>query len=378
VAAAPSSGRLSSVDRLLPVWVLAAMALGLGLGRAWPGLGSALGRWQVQSVSIPIAVGLLLMMYPILARVRYGRVREVTRGWKTTAYPLLLNWVAGPAVMFVLAWTLLPDQPGLRTGVILVGLARCIAMVLVWNQLAGGDGEYATVLVALNAIFQILAYAGMAVFYLEVLPTWLHLSHAAIAVDGSTVVLSVLVFLGVPFAAALASRVGFARWKGRAWYDRRFAPSIGRLTLWGLLFTIVVMFAIQGYTITSLPLTVVRVVLPLLAYFVGMWALGYLGSRSLHLGYARSVTVAFTAASNDFELAIAVAVVVFGVASQEAFAAVIGPLVEVPVLLALVYVALGSRTWFERGSAGGAAPRAPSARSLAAPPNRDAEGGESP
>ena len=340
--------RLDPVDRFLPLWVLAAMALGLGVGRAWPGIGTDLGLWQVQSVSVPIAVGLLLMMYPILARVRYGRVREVTRGWKSTAYPLILNWFVGPAFMFALAWALLPDEPALRTGVILIGLARCIAMVLVWNQLARGDDEYATVLVALNAIFQILAYAGLAVFYLDILPAWLHLPPQSISVNSSTVAVTVLVFPGIPFAAALASRFGLARWKGRTWYDQKFVPAIGRLTLWGLLFTIVVMFAIQGLSITTLPLTVVRVILPLLVYFFGMWALGYFGSHLLGFGYEKSVTVAFTAASNDFEIAIAVAVVVFGVASQEAFASVIGPLVEVPVLLSLVYLALASRAWFVR------------------------------
>jgi len=289
------------------------------------------------------------MMYPILARVRYGRIREVTRGWRATVFPLVLNWIVGPAFMFALAWALLPDAPLLRTGVILVGLARCIAMVLVWNQLAGGDAEYATVLVALNAVFQILAYAGLAVFYLDILPAWLHFPSQAISVDASTVALSVLVFLGVPLAAALASRFGLDRWKGRTWYDERFAPTVSRLTLWGLLFTIVVMFAIQGLSITTLPFTVLRVVAPLLVYFLGMWALGFLGSRWLNFGYEKSVTVAFTAASNDFELAIAVAVVVFGVASRVAFASVIGPLVEVPVLLSLVYVAIWSRSRFERG-----------------------------
>jgi len=341
------SQQLDVVDRYLPVWVISAMVAGLALGRLWPGVGTALGLWQIQSVSVPIAIGLLLMMYPILARVRYGRIREVTRGWRSTVFPLLLNWVVGPAFMFALAWALLPDAPLLRTGVILVGLARCIAMVLVWNQLAGGDAEYATILVALNAVFQILAYAGLAVFYLVYLPAWLHLPSQAISVNTTTVALSVLVFLGVPLAAALVSRFGLARWKGRTWYDQRFAPTVSRLTLWGLLFTIVVMFAIQGLSITTLPFTVLRVVAPLLAYFLGMWALGFLGSRWLNFGYEKSVTVAFTAASNDFELAIAVAVVVFGVASQVAFAAVIGPLVEVPVLLSLVYVALWSRRWFE-------------------------------
>lgn len=352
------------VDRYLPVWVLSAMAAGLALGRLWPGIGTALGLWQIQSVSVPIAVGLLLMMYPILARVRYGRIRDVTRGWRSTVFPMVLNWGVGPAFMFALAWLLLPDAPLLRTGVILVGLARCIAMVLVWNQLAGGDAEYATVMVALNAVFQILAYAGLAVFYLVVLPSWLHLPSQAISVDPSTVALSVLVFLGVPLAAALGSRIGLARWKGRTWYDQRFAPSVSRLTLWGLLFTIVVMFAIQGLSITTLPFTVLRVVAPLLAYFLGMWALGFLGARWLGFGYERSVTVAFTAASNDFELAIAVAVVVFGVASQVAFASVIGPLVEVPVLLSLVYVALGSRRWFEHRPVPGGSLGAPTGSAL--------------
>lgn len=341
-----TAGELDPVDRYLPVWVLLAMGGGLGLGRLAPGIGTALGLWQVQSVSVPIAIGLLAMMYPILARVRYGRIRDVTRGWRTTALPLVLNWVVGPVLMFALAWLALPDAPGLRTGVILVGLARCIAMVLVWNQLAGGDEEYATVLVALNAVFQILAYAGLAVFYLEVLPAWLGLPTQAISVPPVTVAGSVLVFLGLPFAAALTTRAVLARRRGRSWYDERFAPRIGRITLWGLLFTVVVMFAIQGASITALPLTVGRVALPLLAYFLGMWLLALLLGRGAHLSYARSVTVAFTAASNDFELAIAVAVVVFGIASTEAFASVIGPLVEVPVLLGLVYLARALRPWF--------------------------------
>ena len=349
----PVREHLDPVDRYLPIWVLAAMALGLGVGRVWPGIGSALGLWQIQSTSVPIAVGLLLMMYPILARVRYERVPEVTRGWRSTVFPLALNWLVGPAFMFALAWTFLPDSPGLRTGVILVGLARCIAMVLVWNQLAGGDDEYATVLVALNAVFQIIAYAGLAIFYLELLPAWLHLPEQTILVDPYTVALSVLVFLGVPLGAALASRSGLSRWKGPQWYNERFAPRVSRLTLWGLLFTIVIMFAIQGLSITSLPVSVLRVILPLLVYFLGMWVLGFLGSRLMSFGYEKSVTVAFTAASNDFELAIAVAVVAFGVTSQEAFATVIGPLVEVPILLALVYLALWIRPRFGRANSWG-------------------------
>lgn len=330
------------------------MGFGLALGRFAPGIGGAIGAWQVQSVSVPIAIGLLVMMFPILARVRYGRLREVTRDWRSTALSLALNWGVGPALMFGLAWTFLPGAPGLRTGVILVGLARCIAMVLVWNQLAGGDAEYATVLVALNAVFQVVAYAGLAVFYLEILPAWLHLPGQAIAVGSWTVAASVLVFLGVPFAAALATRWGLGRLKGRRWYDERFAPRLGRLTLWGLLFTIVVMFALQGLTITTLPGTVLRVVVPLLAYFLGMWTLALLLGRLLRLGYRQGVAVAFTAASNDFELAIAVAVVVFGVGSAEAFASVIGPLVEVPVLLSLVYLALALRSAWPGGTDPGA------------------------
>ncbi len=372
----PPSRQLDVVDRYLPVWVLSAMAVGLTVGRLWPGIGTALGLWQIQSVSVPIAIGLVLMMYPILARVRYGRVREVARDWRATGFSLVLNWVVGPALMFGLAWTFLPDAPALRTGVILVGLARCIAMVLVWNQLAGGDPEYATVLVALNAVFQILAYAGLAVFYLDVLPAWLHLPAQTISVDAWTVALSVLVFLGVPLGAAIASRVGLARWRGQRWYDDRFTPAVGRLTLWGLLFTVVVMFAIQGLSITTLPFTVLRVVVPLLAYFLGMWLLAFLVSRWLAFGYEKSVTVAFTAASNDFELAIAVAVVVFGVASQEAFASVIGPLVEVPVLLALVYLALWSRPWFDQGRANISKPRGPTPSGLGQSNVREADEGE--
>ena len=337
------AGQLSAVDRFLPAWILLAMAVGLGLGRAWPGLGPAIGRWQIQDVSVPIAIGLLLMMYPILARVRYERVEQAAQDWRMLGASLVMNWLVGPAFMFALAWLLLPDQPGLRTGVILVGLARCIAMVLVWNQLAAGDAEYAAVLVALNAIFQIVAYAGLAVFYLNVLPGWLGLQGQSIAVNGATVAASVAIFLGVPLVAGVMTQLVLVRRKGRAWYEANFVRRTSRLTLIGLLFTIVVMFALQGHTITSMPLTVARVMLPLLGYFAGMFVVAFFGAWALRFSYAKATTLGFTAASNDFELAIAVAVTVFGVQSAQALGAVIGPLVEVPVLLSLVYVALWTK-----------------------------------
>lgn len=319
------------------------MAAGLVLGRLWPGLGGAIAGWQIQDVSIPIAVGLFLMMYPILARVRYERVVDAARDWRMLAASLLLNWIVGPAFMFALAWLLLPDQPALRTGVILVGLARCIAMVLVWNQLASGDPEYAAILVALNAIFQIVAYAGLAVFYLNVVPEWLGLQRQSISVNPSTVAISVGVFLGVPLALGLITQYTLVRRRGREWYEHTFVRRTGRLTLIGLLFTIVVMFALQGHTILGAPLTVARVVLPLLGYFAGMFAFAFFGGWLARFSYEKATTLGFTAASNDFELAIAVAVTVFGVASGQALASVVGPLVEVPVLLSLVYVALWCR-----------------------------------
>jgi len=337
------AGRLSTVDRFLPLWILLAMVAGLTLGRLWPGVGNAIGRWQIQQVSVPIAIGLLLMMYPILARVRYERVTRAAQDWRMLGASLLMNWVVGPAFMFALAWLFLPDQPALRTGVILVGLARCIAMVLVWNQLASGDEEYAAVLVALNALFQIVAYAGLAVFYLSVLPGWLGLPGQSISVSAGAVAASVAVFLGVPLVAGLATQITLVRRMGRAWYESNFVRRTCRLTLIGLLFTIVIMFALQGHTITTTPLTVVRVIFPLLAYFAGMFALAFLGAWSLSFSYEKATTLAFTAASNDFELAIAVAVTVFGVQSGQALASVVGPLVEVPVLLAFVYVALWTR-----------------------------------
>jgi ACR3 family arsenite transporter len=336
-------GQLSAIDRFLPAWILLAMAAGLALGRTWPGLGTAIGRWQVREVSVPIAIGLLLMMYPILARVRYERAAQAAQDWRMLGTSLVMNWVVGPAFMFALAWMLLPDQPALRTGVILVGLARCIAMVLVWNQLASGDAEYAAVLVAFNALFQIVGYAGLAVFYLNVLPGWLGLQGQSIAINAGTVAASVGIFLGVPLVAGLVTQFVLVRRKGRVWYEANFVRRTSRLTLVGLLFTIVVMFALQGHAITSMPLTVARVMLPLLGYFIGMFVVAFFGAWALKFSYEKATTLGFTAASNDFELAIAVAVTVFGVQSGQALGAVVGPLVEVPVLLALVYVALWAR-----------------------------------
>jgi ACR3 family arsenite transporter len=336
-------GRLSRFDRFLPLWIVLAMAAGVGLGRVWPGLGSALGRWQIQSVSVPIAIGLLWMMYPVLAKVRYTRVGAVTRDWRVLLTALVLNWVIGPALMFALAWLMLPDEPAFRTGLIMVGLARCIAMVLVWNQLARGDNEYAAVLVALNALFQVSVYAVLAFFYLNVLPGWLGLAQQSVSVSIATVAMMVAIFLGVPLVSGFLTRVVLVRRRGEEWYETRFIAKIGPKAIWGLLFTIVVMFTLKGDTITSIPFSVLRIALPLLAYFGMMFSIAMLGSRGLGFSYEKSATLSFTAASNDFELAIAVTVAVFGIGSGQALAAVVGPLVEVPVLLALVYVALWAR-----------------------------------
>jgi ACR3 family arsenite transporter len=343
---APVVARLSAVDRALPLWIALAMALGLGLGRLAPGLNDALDAVKVGQTSLPIALGLLLMMYPVLAKVRYDEIGLITADRRMIAASLVMNWVIGPLVMFALAWLLLADQPEFRTGVILVGLARCIAMVLLWNDLACGDREMAAVLVALNAVFQVVAYAALGYFYLEVLPGWLGLGQASLDVSMLEIAAIVGVFLGIPLVAGYLTRTLGERARGREWYEGVLLPKIGPIALWGLLFTVVVLFALQGETITSEPLTVARIALPLLAYFVIMWALGFAVGRALRLTYARTTTMAFTASSNDFELAIAVAIGVFGVTSGQALAGVVGPLIEVPVLLGLVYVALWLRRKF--------------------------------
>jgi len=339
----PVLTRLSALDRLLPLWILAAMALGLLLGRAIPSLADRLDAVKVGSVSLPIAVGLLLMMYPVLAKVRYRNLDRVTADRRLLVMSLVLNWLIGPALMFALAWLTLPDLPTYRTGLIIVGLARCIAMVLIWNDLACGDREAAAVLVAINAVFQIAAFGLLGWFYLRVLPAWLGLDQVQAGFSIGTIVLSVLVFLGVPLGAGFLTRTLGEKAKGTDWYEHRFLPKIGPIALYGLLFTIVVLFALQGHTITTHPWDVARIAAPLLIYFVIMFAGGFALSHMLKLGYAKSATIAFTAAGNNFELAIAVAIGVFGVTSGQALAGVVGPLIEVPVLVALVHVALRLR-----------------------------------
>ena len=340
---APVLARLSTLDRFLPVWIGVAMAAGLLLGRAIPGLDSTLSSVEVGSVSLPIAAGLLVMMYPVLAKVRYGEVGTVAADRRLLVSSLVLNWLVGPAVMFALAWLLLPDLPAYRTGLIIVGLARCIAMVLIWNDLAGGDREAAAVLVALNSIFQIVAFAGLGYFYLKVLPGWLGLSTSALSVSVWDIARSVLVFLGIPLVAGFLTRTLGERTRGRAWYEQTFLPRISPIALYGLLFTVVILFALQGHTITSHPGDVARIALPLLAYFAVMFGGSFLLGLRLGLPYPRTATLAFTAAGNNFELAIAVAIGVFGVTSGQALAGVVGPLIEVPVLVGLVYVALWAR-----------------------------------
>lgn len=342
--------RLSTLDRFLPVWIGVAMAAGLLLGRLVPGLGSALSAIELQGISLPIAIGLLVMMYPVLAKVRYDRLDEVTADRKLMVASLTLNWLVGPAVMFALAWLLLADLPEYRTGLIVVGLARCIAMVIIWNDLACGDREAAAVLVALNSVFQVVMFAALGWFYLSVLPGWLGLPQTGIDVSPWHIAQSVLVFLGIPLLAGYLSRRVGERAKGRGWYETTFLPRVGPWALYGLLFTIVILFALQGHQITSRPWDVARIALPLLAYFAIMWAGGYALGAALRLGYARTTTLAFTAAGNNFELAIAVAIATFGVTSGEALAGVVGPLIEVPVLVGLVYVSLALRPrLFETG-----------------------------
>ncbi|MFI5717147.1 ACR3 family arsenite efflux transporter [Nocardia sp. NPDC051750] len=331
------------LDRLLPVWIGVAMAAGLALGGLVPGLGGALSAVEIGGVSLPIAAGLLIMMYPVLAKVRYDRLGTVTGDRRLLLGSLLLNWVIGPAVMFALAWLLLPDLPEYRTGLIIVGLARCIAMVIIWNDLACGDREAAAVLVAINSVFQVLMFAALGWFYLSVLPGWLGLEQTTIEASPADIAASVLVFLGIPLAAGYLTRRVGERARGRDWYETRLLPVLGPWALYGLLFTIVILFALQGEQITGRPLDVVRIAVPLLIYFALMWAGGIALGVALRLGYARTVTMAFTAAGNNFELAIAVAIATYGATSGQALAGVVGPLIEVPVLLALVYVSLALR-----------------------------------
>jgi ACR3 family arsenite transporter len=339
-------GRLSTLNRYLPVWIGLAMVAGLLLGRLIPHLDDWLDAVKIGNISLPIALGLLAMMYPVLAKVRYSKVGDIATDRTLLTTSLVLNWIVGPALMFALAWLLLPDLPEYRTGLIIIGLARCIAMVLIWNDLACGDREAAAFLVALNSAFQVVAYALLGYFYLELLPDWLGLDTASLDVSMWEIAKITLVFLGIPLVAGFLTRQWGERTRGVEWYETTFIPRIAPWALYGLLFTVVILFALQGEAITSQPLDVVRIALPLLAYFLLMWIISFAVGLRLKMSYPKNTTVAFTSASNNFELAIAVAIGVFGVTSGEALAGVVGPLIEVPVLVGLVYVALWARRRF--------------------------------
>jgi len=352
------AGRLGTIDRYLPLWILLAMALGIALGKVLPDLGEQLDRVKLAGVSLPIAIGLLWMMYPVLAKVKFESMGHLGASRRLLGLSVALNWVVGPVLMFGLAWAFLPDEPHYRTGLILIGLARCIAMVLIWNLLACGDSDVAALLVAINSIFQIVMYSVLGWLFLTAIPRWLGGSGTALDVSMGTIAKNVGMFLGVPLLAGIVTRVILIPARGEAWYTTRFLQTIGPTALLGLLYTIVIMFAMQGDRLLDAPWDILRIALPMVMYFGLMFFLAFFAAQRMGFSYEETTAVAFTAAGNNFELAIAVAVGVFGIASGEALTGVIGPLIEVPVLIALVYVALWLRNRaFGAGAAAAVRPR---------------------
>jgi len=337
-------GSLSIIDRFIPIWIFLTMALGVGMGYLFPEIAAVFDVLRIDTVSLPIAIGLLWMMYPVLTKVKYEDLSKVAKAWKMFGVSIILNWLIGPVIMFGLAWLFLYDYPQYREGLIITGLARCIAMVLIWNLLAEGDNDYCAVLVALNSIFQMLFYSVLAYFYITIASSWISGDEATIVrVSMWDIAKSVLIFLGIPLVAGIITRYTVIRYKGRNWFEQVFTPNLSPTAMIGLLFTIFVMFSMKGEYIVTLPMDVLRIAVPLLSYFVLMFGVSYILSWALRFAYSQTATISFTAASNNFELAIAVAVGTFGINSGQALATVVGPLIEVPVLIGLVYVSLWAR-----------------------------------